>query len=604
MNKLLFLCIFLVFQASLLFSQTPWQEFVNEQKSKADVGDADAQGTLSILIQTQATSGSNEQAHSLAEKSATASSAFGFYALGRCYEIAVCTSMDESKAKELFSKSLPALKNLAEAGNAVAAFLTGASYEMGRGVVKNEPEAVKWYRKAAEQDYAVAQDILGSCYYSGQGVAKDRAEALKWYRKAADQGFANAQTRMGHFYFDGELVNKDEAQAMKWYRKAAEQGFADAEHWLGECYYIGSGVTMDKAESLKWYRKAADQGFAKAQMMMGHFYFDGELVNKDEAEAVKWYRKAAEQGFADAEYWLGECYYIGSGVTMDKAESLKWYRKAADQGFAKAQMMMGHVYHDGVLLNKDEAQAVKWYHKAAEQGYSDAYSKLGYSYAQGDGVSTNQEEAAKWYLKAAEQGDYYSQKNMAHRYFYGSGVKVSKATSEMWQRKASENLFKEISKASANFNPSSKGPKVKGLILGMPIPNAYDRIQAIFKEAFPDVEFVLASDKKDGDYIFSITVSNSVLGMTYPVVAFRGDAENGVKGFSFQSQLTEKAFNSADLNAAEFAKEFIDSYGIPELNVEKDIWVYKSDEGWQLDIDQKKNVVITTIASKSERKFD
>jgi TPR repeat protein len=532
MNKLISFSIILVLQASILFSQTPWQDFVNEQKSQADAGDADAQGTLSILIQTQATSGSNEQAYSLAEKSVTASSAFGFYALGRCYEKGLHISMDESKAKELFSKSLPALKNLAESGNAAAAFLAGASYEMGRGVVKNEPEAVKWYRKAAEQDYAVAQDILGSCYYSGQGVAKDRAEALKWYRKAADQGFANAQTWIGHFYFDGELVNKDEAEAMKWYRKAAEQGFADAEHWLGECYYFGSGVTMDKAESVKWYRKAADQGFAKAQMMMGHFY------------------------------------------------------------------------HDGVLLNKDEAQAVKWYHKAAEQGYSNAYSILGYSYAEGEGVSTNQEEAAKWYLKAAEQGDYNSQKNMAHRYFYGSGVKVSKASSEMWQRKASENLLQEISKASANFNPSSKGPKVKGLILGMPIPSAYDRIQAIFKEAFPDVEFVLASDKKDGDYIFSITVSNSVLGITYPVIAFRGDAESGVKGFSFQSQLTEKAFNCADLNAFEFAKEFIDSYGIPELNVEKDIWVYKSDEGWQLDIDEKKNVVITLIASKSERKFD
>ena len=33
---------------------------------------------------------------------------------------------------------------------------------MGRGVAKDEVEAVKWFRKAAEQNYAQAQFFLGS----------------------------------------------------------------------------------------------------------------------------------------------------------------------------------------------------------------------------------------------------------------------------------------------------------------------------------------------------------------------------------------------------------------------------------------------------------
>jgi TPR repeat protein len=38
-----------------------------------------------------------------------------------------------------------------------------------------------------------AQFNLGRCYQFGRGVAKDEAEALKWYRKAAGQGFDKAK---------------------------------------------------------------------------------------------------------------------------------------------------------------------------------------------------------------------------------------------------------------------------------------------------------------------------------------------------------------------------------------------------------------------------
>jgi TPR repeat protein len=271
MNKLISISIILVLQASLLFSQTPWQDFVNEQKSQADAGDADAQGTLSILIQTQATSGSNEQAYSFAEKSVTASSAFGFYALGRCYEKGLHISMDESKAKELFSKSLPALKNLAETGNAFAAYLAGASFEIGRGVGKDEDEALKWYRKAAEQGVAIAQALMGGFYLNGRAwvLNRDLNEAVKWYRKAADQGFPDAEYEMGLFYargkdVRGDGVEKDEVEAVNWWRKAADHGLGKAQFILGLCYADGIGVLKDEVEAEKFYRKAIEQGYNEA----------------------------------------------------------------------------------------------------------------------------------------------------------------------------------------------------------------------------------------------------------------------------------------------------------------------------------------------------
>ena len=66
-------------------------------------------------------------------------------------------------------------------------------YDEGRGVAKDDAEAVKWYRKAAEQGYASAQHNLGVCYADGEGVEKDEDEAVKWLRRAAEQGESAAK---------------------------------------------------------------------------------------------------------------------------------------------------------------------------------------------------------------------------------------------------------------------------------------------------------------------------------------------------------------------------------------------------------------------------
>jgi TPR repeat protein len=85
---------------------------------------------------------------------------------------------------------------------------------------------VKWYRKAAEQNDAEAQCSLGICYANGRGVAKDEVEAVKWYRKAAEQNDAEAQCSLGICYANGQGVAQDEVEAVKWWRKAAQQNHA------------------------------------------------------------------------------------------------------------------------------------------------------------------------------------------------------------------------------------------------------------------------------------------------------------------------------------------------------------------------------------------
>ena len=175
-------------------------------------------------------------------------------------DLAAETKALREKAEKGDAKALAELRGRAEKGEADAQFYLGGSYASGRGVAKDEVEAVKWFRKAADQGLAQAQYNLGVMYKNGRGVAKDEVEAVKWYRKAADQGYASAQVNLGVMYEYGRGVAKDEVEAVKWYRKAAHQGDAQAKYNLGWMYEYGRGVAKDEVEAYKWYLLAGAQG--------------------------------------------------------------------------------------------------------------------------------------------------------------------------------------------------------------------------------------------------------------------------------------------------------------------------------------------------------
>ena len=154
------------------------------------------------------------------------------------------------------------------------------------------PEEVGIFAKIkedAERGIASDQRNLGFCYSDGRGVARDNMEAVRWYRKAAEQGDAMAQWNLGFFYLIGKGVVKDHVEAVRWFRKAAEQGDAWGQFRLGSCYFNGEGVTKDQVEAVRWYRKAAEQGEAVAQFELGLCYATGEGVAKDEIEAYAYF---------------------------------------------------------------------------------------------------------------------------------------------------------------------------------------------------------------------------------------------------------------------------------------------------------------------------
>jgi hypothetical protein len=65
-------------------------------------------------------------------------------------------------------------------------------YMTGRGIKKDDAEAVRYSRLAAEQGNAIGQFNLGLMYLSGRGVAASKIEGYRWLKKAAAQDPANA----------------------------------------------------------------------------------------------------------------------------------------------------------------------------------------------------------------------------------------------------------------------------------------------------------------------------------------------------------------------------------------------------------------------------
>lgn len=167
----------------------------------------------------------------------------------------------------------------------------------GRGMERDRPGAMVWWRRAASQGQSSSQYWLGAAYELGIGVETDYVEAARWYRAASDQGLGVAQASLGDLYAKGLGVPHDDAQALSWFRKGAAQSDASSQYALGEMYWNGRGVDGDPVEATKWYGLAADAGFTAAQVALGESYEIGRGRPKDLVCAYFWIGFAAELGW-------------------------------------------------------------------------------------------------------------------------------------------------------------------------------------------------------------------------------------------------------------------------------------------------------------------
>ena len=131
------------------------------------------------------------------------------------------------------------------------------------------------------------------------GVLKDDAEAVQWYRKAAEQGNDSAQWRLGLMYAAGEGVLKDHAEAVRWFRLAAEQGVADAQNNLGLMYATGKGVLKDFVLAHMWSNIAGANGYARARKLRDSL--ERDMTRAEVSRATELARVCMTSDYQDCE---------------------------------------------------------------------------------------------------------------------------------------------------------------------------------------------------------------------------------------------------------------------------------------------------------------
>jgi len=340
-------------------------------RKAADQGFADAQFNLGLMYEEGR--GVEHDASKAAEwyrLAAEQGDAEAQYNLGNAYVNGLGVVVDENEAMKWFQKAeangydaardkLEALRRLAE-------------------IRESEKAVISEIVSKAESGSVDAQILLAQMYEEGKGVMKDQENALRWYRRAADQGHDGAKQI---------LAIHDKL-------RVAESNLERLGVELGELKRQVDDLAA-KAES----------GDVVSQFGLGQCYENGTVVEKNEMLAAKWYRRAAEAGCADACYSLAQLYLSGKGVEKDRLEANCLFRRAATGGNLEAQRMLGLVYAFGLIgYPTDMAEALGWLKMAASQDDVLSICLVGAAYEGGEGVVRNIHEANRWYAKLQKMG--------------------------------------------------------------------------------------------------------------------------------------------------------------------------------------------------------
>lgn len=129
---------------------------------------------------------------------------------------------------------------------------------------------------------------IARMYFFGRGVQKDQGQALVYYKKAAELGSVNAQTCVGIMYYKGYGVAKNIKMAKQYLRPAANQGSIEALRNLGwMCYKDEYGFLTGKGKAFEYWMKASKLGDAESQIYVATSYL-GDTWGEEQS-----FRKAA-----------------------------------------------------------------------------------------------------------------------------------------------------------------------------------------------------------------------------------------------------------------------------------------------------------------------
>jgi TPR repeat protein len=186
----------------------------------------------------------------------------------------------------------------------------------------DDQPAMEALRSQAASGDVKSQLDLAFRHRDGKGVAKDDAEAMKWAHRAADAGNAEAMDFVGFAYLRGAVVKRNTAMAFAYFTAAAEKS-AHAAFNLGQCYFGAQGTEQDIPKALDWWKRAAERGHGRAASCAAMALLSGEGVAPDAAQARRLAERAAELNDPSGLVVLGEMQFQAGELDAAKAN---WMR--------------------------------------------------------------------------------------------------------------------------------------------------------------------------------------------------------------------------------------------------------------------------------------
>jgi hypothetical protein len=147
-------------------------------------------------------------------------------------------------APDALPATVPELVQLANAGNGRAAFELGERYRQGRGAIKDELEASKWYVKAGETKDIEVSYSLGVMYDAWDSEFSSRYRVFSSLEAAALCGHQRAQLKLAALNLRNTRAGGS--------RDAATFGnVVDAYAWLNICASWGDEASVARRDELE-----------------------------------------------------------------------------------------------------------------------------------------------------------------------------------------------------------------------------------------------------------------------------------------------------------------------------------------------------------------
>jgi len=290
------------------------------------------------------------------------------------------------KAEDVLPTNISDLTALASGGNTLACLELGERYRIGKGCIRDDEEAQRWYDKAAADDDTTVVLRLAKIFET----LGNRKRAERNFEKAALRGFREAQLWMAYRHLKDETVEISDTYS--WFNICAAWGDVASNATRDYMEKTYPSVTIAKgqvrareiAKTVEAYQIAkanpgrgvvlkqrASAGDRGAQVELGDAYLAGSYFARDFAEAERWYKLASEAGSTEANATLARYYEVA--FKTDYALARSYHLKASLAGHVASQFSTAERYRSGINgFEQDVVEAYAWYNVCAASDYQEA----------------------------------------------------------------------------------------------------------------------------------------------------------------------------------------------------------------------------------------